>query len=71
MTELEILSWTFTLMAFVMPVLLLCQRKWYMALGASLVSLCMLMLFYVTNVKTAYAVEAEMHKPLIGLSINK
>ena len=71
MTELEMLSWIFVALALAMPVVLLCQKRLVNALVACGISALLAVVFYASIKKTAYAVEAEMHKPLIGVSINK
>ena len=71
MDELEMLSWAFTIVSLVMPISLACQKKWFNALAACGVCAVLLVLFYVTVMKTAVTVESECRRPLIGLSINK
>lgn len=71
MDELEMLAWLFVVLQLVLPVALMCARKWRAVIPVAMLAGLSMLVFYYAVVRTAYIVEAEIHKALIGISVNK
>ena len=71
MTELEVLFWLACIIQLIMPVAMMLRKELAYAAGSVFISAATVLLLYAAVVKTAYTVEAEVRKPLIGVSINR
>jgi len=71
MDELYILVCVFLVIQLVAPAAFCFKKEFGYAAASLCVGVASFLVLYMTVVKTAYVVEAECRKPLIGISVNK